>query len=224
MQQGLKSFLEEFGFRCFLNDSDNKNVIEAGLGEQDGITVIMGTGVCVYAQINKKHSRIAGWGYLIDNGGSGYNLGRDALNAYFSACDNTGGATLLTDEIDKIYPGGSQKILGYIYNGGKKAIASFAPAVFSALEKGDNIAYEILKRNTDEVVKFIKVSAEKFESKKIPVVLAGGITNQSCVIANIKNALCDDQRFEIKKLEKALVYGAVDIARKLKEKEVKNHV
>ena len=222
MQPKLKEFFEEFGFRGFVNDSDNKNIIESGLGDKDGMTVIMGTGVCVFTQINKQHSRIAGWGHFIDNGGSGYNLGRDALSAYFAAYDKTGSETLLTEEIDKIYPGGTQKLIGYIYSGGKKVVASFAPAVFAALEKGDKVAKDILKRNTDEIVKFIETAAKSFGDGKIPVVLAGGITSQKCVVDNIKNSLTDADRYEIKALDKEPVYGAVSLAFKLK-KEVNDN-
>ncbi len=219
MQPKIKEIFEEFGFKAFANDSDNKNIIESGLGDADGMTVIMGTGVCVFKQINKQHSRIAGWGYFIDNGGSGYNLGRDALNAYFTAYDKTGEDTLITEEIDKIYPGGPQKLIGYIYNGGKKVVASFAPAVFSALEKGDRVAERILKQNTDEVVKFIETAAKDFGDGKIPVVLAGGITSQKCVVDNIKNSLTNAHRYDIKALDKEPVYGAVNLAFKLKKEE-----
>ena len=110
--------------------------------------------MCVYTQINKKHDRIAGWGYLIGNGGCGYNFGRDGLNAYFCEYDKTGGKTLITDEINKIYPGGVQKLIRYIYSGGKRAVASFAPAVFEAFEKGDKLDGEIIKRNTDAIACF----------------------------------------------------------------------
>ena len=222
MQPKLKEFFEEFGFKAFANDSDNKNIIASGLGDKDGMTVIMGTGVCVYTQINKQHNRIAGWGYFIDNGGSGYNLGRDALNAYFAAYDKTGEETLLTEEIDKLYPGGPQKLIGHIYSRGKKVVASFAPAVFSALERGDKIAEAILKQNTDEVVKFIETAAKGFGDGKIPVVLAGGITSRKCVVDNIKKSLTNVQRYEIRPLDKEPVYGAVNLAFELK-KEVKDH-
>lgn len=219
MQQELKEFFDKFGFYRALNDSDNKNIIAAGLGDEDGITVIMGTGVCVYTQKNKETSRISGWGYLIDNGGSGYNLGRDALSAYFCACDKTGPETLLMEEIDKLFPGGAQKIMGYIYKDSKKTIASFAPAVFTAKERGDKAAEAILRRNMAEVAHFIKTAAEAFGDRKIPVVLAGGLTNRQDVIEYIKNELTDCDNLDIKILKQPPVQGAVILARQLAERE-----
>ena len=224
MKEKLEEFFIGLGFYSFENDSDNRNIIAAGLGNDDGITVILGTGVCVYIQKNKTHKRVSGWGYLIDNGGSGYNLGRDALNAYFCAYDKSGNETLLTNEIDKIYSGGQAKLMGYIYSGGKKTIASFAPAVFSAFEKGDAIAEEILRRNAGEVVRFIQAAAKEFEKKEIPVVFAGGLTKQKCFVEYItKEFENSDKEFTFKILDREPVEGAVILAKEVYDKKEKNN-
>ena len=214
-QQKLREFFSEFNFLDFLSDSDNRNVVAAGLGNDDGITVLLGTGICVYTQRDRKLRRIAGWGYLIDNGGSGYNLGRDALNAYFCAIDGSGAETALTEEIDKIYPGGEQKLMGYIYKHGKKAVASFAPAVFAAIEKDDETAKIILRRNMKEVAHIIETASREFDVEKIPVILKGGITNQACVIEYLKSSLENQERFDFKVLDCAPVNGAVMLAQQL---------
>ena len=44
---------------------------------------------------------IAGWGYLFDNGGSAFHIGRDAINAYFSAYDGVFFDSNLSYAIDK---------------------------------------------------------------------------------------------------------------------------
>ena len=113
--------------------------------------------------------------------------------------------------------------MGYIYDIGKKAVASFAPAVFRALEKGDKLAEVILKRNLDEVVNLIKTAGESFENTRIPIVLAGGLASQNIVIDYLKNALSEDKRFELKVLDKSPVHGAVKLALNLKENEVENY-
>lgn len=217
MQERFHAFFEEFHFKAFANDSDIKNIIAAGLEKRDGITVILGTGICAFVQKDKKHIRVAGWGYLIDNGGSGYNLGRDALNAYFCAIDGTGRQTALTEGIDAVYPGGMNKIMEYIYRDGKKAVASFAPTVFAAAEKGDEIAKGILERNIREVVHIIETAAKGFREGKIPVILAGGLTKQPRVLVDIKAMLQEPDRFEFQVLKSAPVNGAVMLARELKE-------
>ncbi|MBQ7915458.1 MAG: hypothetical protein IJ315_01550 [Firmicutes bacterium] len=215
MKEKLQEFFSEFRFGGFVNDSDNRNIIAAGLGQQDGMTMILGTGICVYTQKDGKHTKVGGWGYLIDNGGSGYNLGRDALNAYFCALDGSAEKTLLAEEIDALHPGGTQKLMEYIYKEGKKGVASFAPAVFAALEKGDKIAKAILERNMMEAAHLLETGAKQFDLEKIPVILAGGLTKQPRVL----EALQQNQRFDIRILDCRPVNGAILLAQQIPKEE-----
>lgn len=217
MPKRLGEFFDEFGFAGVVCDSDNRNIIAAGLGERDGISVILGTGVCVYRQKNMTHKRIGGWGYLMDDGGSGYNLGRDALHAYFCAEDGSGEKTLLTEEIDRIHAGGSVELIQYIYEGRKKAVASFAVAVFAAIERGDKVAEQILRRNMAEAAHMIETAAVAFDSESIPVAVAGGLTKQPLVLAYLKEALKGTKQYEIRVLDKAPVFGAVALAQSLQK-------
>lgn len=219
MQELLHTFFRSLHFKNFANDTDNLNSIAAGLGKHDGIMVTLGTGICAFIQKDRRQRRIAGWGYLIDNGGSGYNLGRDALNAYFCALDGTASPTALTQHIDSIFPGGTQKIMGYIYSEGKKAVASFAPAVFAAIAEQDAIAESILQRNICAITHIIETAARDFGIEKIPVVLAGGLTKQPLVLARIQETIHRPERFVFQVLDRKPVYGAVALARELAEKE-----
>ena len=84
----IKSMLEKMSFAACDVGSDNNNIVAAGLGDNEGITMILGTGICSYVVKKEETKRIAGWGYLFDNGGSAFHIGRDAINAYFSASYN----------------------------------------------------------------------------------------------------------------------------------------
>lgn len=211
----LTAFFEEFGFFAFENDSDNVNLIAAGLGDGDGIAVTVGTGFCVYTQKGLQRRRIGGWGYLLDDGGSGYNFGRDALHAYFAAYDGSGEATLLTREIDRIYEGGAHALLSYAYEKGKKAIASFAPAVFSACRDGDCVAGAILERNMKEVVRTVLVALREFDGKAVPIVFAGGLTHEELVVSWLREEFEEKYGYRISFLEEEPVKGALMLAKKL---------
>ena len=181
--------------------------------------MVLGTGICAYVQKDNEYKRFAGWGYLIDNGGSGYNLGRDALNAYFRAVEGTGMPTALTEEINKIYQGEPQDLVGYIYSSGKKAVASFAPAVFEALKKDDEVAKRIFQDNMKEAARILEAAGRSFSKEKIPVILAGGLTKQQCVIECLKSLLKDPDRYEISVLGTDPVEGALLLAKRLKEEK-----
>lgn len=212
MQAQLKSFFETFKFCAFKNDSDNKLIISAGIGDDDGITMILGTGVCAFTQLNGVQYKTAGWGYLIDNGGSAYNIGRDALNAYFTASDATGESTLITQEIEKMYDG-IPALMDDIYKIGKKKVAEFAPVAFRAFKKGDAVAERIVLKNIDDAAHIIKTAAREFKDKNVDVVVAGGLTNEACVLEMLKAKL--GARYNIRKLATAPVIGALKLAKKM---------
>lgn len=218
MRELLHAFFEEFRFAAFENDSDNRNIIAAGLGDRDGATVVLGTGFCIFTQRGGVHHRIAGWGYLLDDGGSGYNLGRDALHAYFAAYDGTGEKTCLTEEIDRICPGGEAALIRYVYDAPKRAVASFAPAVFAAMQGGDAIATKIFDRNMRVVAELIRHAVQTVKGERVPVVLAGGLCSVAAVTDALRTLLADCPRAELSVLDCAPVKGALMLARGLEEK------
>ena len=220
MQEKLSEFFAEFNFRAYYNDSDSKLIIAAGLGDDDGVALIIGTGICAFTQRNGEHFKTAGWGYFIDNGGSAYNLGRDALNAYLTAQDGTGEKTLLTEEIDKLLPGGVKAIMGHIYSGGKKAVAKFSAAVFTAIERGDKVAEAILRRNMKEAARVVIGAAKHLPQGPVRVVAAGGLTDRASAVSLLREALPEGFTLEI--LDKKPVHGALLLAQKLVRREIKN--
>lgn len=59
-----------------------------------------GTGaICCGRDGAGNRTRVGGYGYLIDDGGSGYALGRDILTAVVRAADGRGPATALTQAV-----------------------------------------------------------------------------------------------------------------------------
>ena len=220
MRERLHAFLAGQGFAAFDNDSDSRNIIAAGLGSRDGIAMIMGTGICAFTYVGGEVFRIAGWGYLIDDGGSGYNLGRDALAAYFSALDGSGEPTLIVGEIDRAFSGGATEIMKYIYSEGKRAVASFAPAIYTAMERGDKIAREILERNMRFAAKIAETARKRFpEGTRVPLVIAGGLTEREITMNAFRAALSEPDAFEISILDREPVYGALEMAMSL-DKEI----
>ncbi len=69
-------------------------------GGAPGVIVIAGTGSAAYGEnaAGETH-RTGAYGYLLDDGGSGYGVGRGALAAVLAAAYRTGPATTLTDRV-----------------------------------------------------------------------------------------------------------------------------
>ncbi len=222
MKPEFSRFFSEFGFAAYENDTDNRNILAGGLRDRDGITLILGTGICAFAKIGDARYRVAGWGYLFDDGGSGYNLGRDALAAHFRALDGSGTASLLSDMIKEEHPD-AQKLLGMLYEGGKKTIASFSRYVFDAAKENDETALAILHRNMRFAHDTIESAGRYFpmDAQHIPVILAGGITEQPLATDTLFSML-DSTRYAPCKLPTAPVMGALREAAALARKRSEN--
>ncbi len=217
MKEKLFEFFDTLGFCAFENDSDSRNIIAAGMGDADGIAMILGTGVCAFTQIAGVRSRVAGWGYLIDDGGSGYNLGRDALSAYFRAADGRAAPSPLTEEVECIADGDATAIMTYVYGEGKRAVASFAPAVFAAAERRDALAIAIIERNMREAAEIAEAALARFpKGERVPLVLAGGLTSRAITLKLFREALTNPDAFDLKVLDREPVMGALELAMSLK--------
>ena len=74
------------------------------LGDELGVVVAAGTGVVTLAVGAVDVARIDGWGNLIGDAGSGYWLGRAALDAVMRAYDGRGPATALSAVVRRDFP------------------------------------------------------------------------------------------------------------------------
>lgn len=116
-----------------------------------GVIVIAGTGSAAYGKnVMGDSHRTGAYGYLIDDAGSGYGVGRAALNAILRAADGTGEATTLSMRIpDALEIASLAEIVPGVYGGGisRVVIASLSQVVAeAALEDGDPAASAILMR------------------------------------------------------------------------------
>lgn len=210
--QRFAQFFDRFHFRAAFHGSDNENIVSAGLHGRSGVTLILGTGICAYRAANGSISRIAGWGYLIDRGGSGYDFGRDALQAAYAALDGTGCATRLSALIRRKTGLELNELLPRIYENGKSYIASFAPLVFEAAAQDDAAAQQIIVRNMRAAAHILETAVQPL-SGTVPVVLAGGLTAQPGLPELLRAQLSNPERMQLETLTAAPVTGAVRLAR-----------
>ncbi len=140
---------------------DHEIALEGAI-EGPGAILIAGTGAVCYGRDREGNIyRTGGYGYLIDDGGSGYALGRDILMAVVRAFDGRGPATCLTGlvyqalDVEDI-----SGLITWLYSSetGKKEIAGLAPLLLCALDEKDEAAKAIVDKAvydlTDLVVTF----------------------------------------------------------------------
>ena len=212
----ILSLLEKYRFAAIASDSDAKSAVAAALGRSDGIAVIMGTGSIAFVQLNGMSRRIGGHGYLLGDGGSGFALGRDAIDAALTDEDGCEPKTILRAMIHERL--GGERIwdsVSELYRGGKRLIASYAPLVFDAVRSGDAVAEEILRKNMREIARLIHGAASQLpQMRPIPVVLCGGLTRESALWLPILRAalgasICD---YDLRLCDRSMAEGALILA------------
>lgn len=214
----INEFMSGFGFGCFDNGSDTENVLEIALKGQNGVAIIMGTGIIAFSQCDGKRYRIGGWGYHIDKGGSGYNLGSDAMYYALKYKDGRQGSKLLCDLIEKRLGKSLEDSISDIHAKGKAFVASFAPVVFEAYDKGDDTAKEIIDRNIKEVAEMITVGQRFLPEGKGRIVICGGLAHHKDILDEfLIKYLGKEVKVEFG--EEAIINGALSLAEKIQREE-----
>lgn len=201
-------FLRGLGFMEVYNGSNVENIIAEGLGERDGVAVMMGTGIAAFLQKDGAVSFTAGWGHLFDQGGSDYNFGHDAIEAAMLQADGRGKATLLSDIIQKQAGQNLKSLVPLLYAKGRQYIASFSGCVLEAAKLGDQVALEIINRNITVVADIIRTAARPMGNRQVTVALAGELVKNDQVLRALKEQL-QEPRFYLKAVTTPLVFGAV---------------
>jgi len=159
-------------------DDDGRSLISATLGRQDGCGMVCGTGSSCFIRIEGQPLRkVGGKGYLIDTGGSGFELGRDALAMAFRAADGRCDHTVLLDLIGEEMGVPVERWMEKIYDpvtGGRPFVASFAHNVFVGRKMGDWACQEIFDRGAALLGDLTHAAAKWFEGE-FSVVMNGGL-------------------------------------------------
>lgn len=157
--------------------SDIENVFGCRPGFDNCIAVICGTGLAVFAKVNNVKYPICGYGYLFEEKGSGYDIGRDAIRYCLQKDDGIKPACELTSAVEERICGSVHDKLDTFYMNGKDYIASFAKTVFSACRMGDKVAENILLDNFDAVNNAVVFAKKQFHCGN-KVIVTGGVINE----------------------------------------------
>lgn len=116
-----------------------------------GMIVICGTGSMLLLLDREGRQHVSGgWGYLLEDAGSGFTLAREALLAVAAEADGTGPASGLTSAALAYFGADAPRdLIGRVYapDCGPDRIAGFARSVLEAADRGNPAAMEILQRN-----------------------------------------------------------------------------
>ena len=155
-------------------ESDMHNILACAEDPDNAIAVISGTGSVVFAAHGGKLLRVGGGGWMLDSLGSGYELGRAALEAALAHRDGTGEATALTQAVEERLGDTVWNSISKIYSFTPAQIGEFSRLVTMAWEAGDSVAGQIVDRNCQRLAQLV-VSISKKTPAATQILLGGSI-------------------------------------------------
>jgi N-acetylglucosamine kinase-like BadF-type ATPase len=161
--------------------TNDANLVLTALPGAVGVAAIAGTGSIAFGRdLGGAATRSGGWGHIIGDEGSGYDLGRQALQAVTRAHDGRGPATELVRAIlDHWRLPDPTRIVDRVYHGGgddKAEIAKLATLVCATARGGDAVARRLVETAAGELALAIVAVADRLTfDGPMPLALAGGL-------------------------------------------------
>jgi len=179
------------------------------LGE--GILVYSGTGsIGYYLSETKEVIRVGGRGNLIDDGGSGFWIAREALKAVLRTEEEhpgDGWSTVLGTCLAKALGGTDwNTVRSFVYGNDRGRIGSLARAVGEAAAGGDQVALRILRDAGEELARLANCLLRRLGPR--PVALVGGSSRLHSIVADaFRRELVAPVEFIASDLDSALTAG-----------------
>lgn len=183
------------------------------------VLVLSGTGSCCFGRApDGKTAKLGGWGHVLGDKGSGYEIGLRALRAVVYYFDRDGEWSLLGRRLLRaLQLNEPNDLIGWAQAAGKADLAALAPEVFAARKHGDRIAADILEGAAESLARDAADCARRLSRPGRPVqfVLAGSVLlKQPGFAKNVERVLKRRwPRAIVTPLKQESVRGAVELAR-----------
>jgi N-acetylglucosamine kinase-like BadF-type ATPase len=165
-----------------------------GTEGRPGVITVSGTGSVAYGVDSEQTTyRTGGWGYLLGDEGSGYDIARRGLIAAFRAYDGRGAKTVLEPRIKELLALDDLKEVIPLLSTAPltpRRVAGLYPMVVRAAEEGDKVACELIEQATHKLVEMAVVTYRKFKKEKARLfVAAGGVFERAIVFETFRKRL-----------------------------------
>ncbi|MFC5703207.1 BadF/BadG/BcrA/BcrD ATPase family protein [Cohnella faecalis] len=183
-RERIGCFLEELlpSNREFVVRSDALSAMASGTWGEPGIILIAGTGSIAtsYNPATDEYHRVGGWGYVLGDEGSGYQIGRSGLISMLHQFDGRGPYTAITEKVLRQWKmDNASQLITYVYENEelRKTVAEAARAVLDSAAEGDQVANRIIDEAIGELILLVETLAGKGSRReeRSPLVIAGGL-------------------------------------------------
>ncbi|GKX65250.1 N-acetylglucosamine kinase [Inconstantimicrobium mannanitabidum] len=165
-----------------INDADL--AFYALLKGEDGIITISGTGSVSFGFHKDKYFRAGGWGKILGDEGSGYDIALNGLKKVVSEIDDGLESSDLSKEIlSYINVSNIYDMVEFVSNSNKTDIAAITPVIVKAAERNDENAVNILKVASKELANItVKVYKMLGFQSQVNICILGSILTKVSII------------------------------------------
>jgi N-acetylmuramic acid 6-phosphate etherase len=184
------------------------------------VIVLSGTGSVFYGRNARgRHVRVGGWGHIIGDKGSAYEIGLRALKAVVYYHDRDGKVPPLAQRLlGSLLLNELREIPAWAVTASKTDVAALARDVSAAAQKGDRIARDILEAAAQSLAKDALTCASRLtrRGQRVKFVLTGSVLlNQPSFSRRVGRLIRDQwQRAEVIPLKHEAALGAIEIAKR----------
>ena len=161
--------------------NDAITALAGGNQSLQGAILICGTGSVSYGVSEEKTVRVGGWGHLLDDDGSGYQLGIKALRHVMRSYDGREGHSLLWQQIKThLNLNSPEDLMPFIHHPKttKDQIAALAPLVLEAAITDDS-AKQIVDDALGGALEMVVALYEQLGLKPMPLTIGGSLLVKS---------------------------------------------
>lgn len=140
--------------------SDVVTTYSGAIGLEPGAVVAAGTGSIAMGLSDGSSARVDGWGYLVGDEGSGFEIGRAGLRAVLRELDGRGGSAALVERAREHF-GSIERLVPTLYGSALPAatVAAFSTEVARAAIEGDDMSRRIWHDAAESLAEMIVSAA-----------------------------------------------------------------
>ena len=158
-------------------------------GKRYGMLVLSGTGSVAFGiDASGESAHSGGWGYLLDDGGSGYWLGLETLKSATRIADGLEEETGLYEQtFAHLKISTPDELISWLYNPETKnqEIAQMAPIVLACATTGDLEALRIVEDGAEQLYQLYLSVIKRLEFGGTPVMFSGGLLSSDNLLRRL---------------------------------------
>ncbi len=221
LQAEYAARLEAAGLGRRVRVVEDARIALAGATESgEGVILIAGTGVNAFGAAGGRTARASGWGYLVGDEGSGFDIGCRALQAVLWAYDGRGPDTALTPALLAAWDCDSPELLldqVYLTPIPRDKIAALSRVVAEVAQRGDPVARAVYAEAGHQLALAAVAVVQRLalDPAQVTIALVGGVFKAGDLVLTSLRATLHDRLGATPALVTPLyspAYGAVRLA------------